>query len=181
MLHSTPATLALFERLDGGDCFAAYRAVAGVSRPAGRPGRGVWLTARVGQDELLNALAVLHFTGVDVSLGIGGDRVDPMQLAGVAAVAAERTRQGAILAVENPNHVVGAVGGQHVFLLRVARQGEVIDRPARRILQIPNAAAVRTARLRRRMHEPTGHELSLLGEDLNAVAAALADVNQTVA
>jgi hypothetical protein len=30
-------------------------------------------------------------------------------------------------------------------------------------------------------HEPTGHELSLLGEDLNAVAAALADVNQTVA
>jgi hypothetical protein len=56
---------------------------------AGRPGRGVWLPARVGQDEFLNALAVLHFAGVNVSFGIGGDRVDPMQLAGVAAVAAE--------------------------------------------------------------------------------------------
>src|SRR5579864_8533656 len=100
-----------------------------------------------------------------------------MELAGVAAVAAERAYDLAVFAVENPNCVIGAVGYQNVLLLRVVRQGEVINRAARRIGRAPDTAALGAARLRRGVHEETGDELSLLGEHLDAVAAALADVD----
>ena len=111
---------------------------------------------RIGQDEFLNPLAVFDFAGIQVAFRIHRDRINPVELAGVSAIAAERARQRAFLAVENPDHIIGAVGGEQILLLRVVREGEVVDGSARRVLHAPDAAAVGTAGLRRGMDEETG-------------------------
>ena len=104
-----------------------------------------------------------------------------MELSRVAAVAAERSGERAVAAVVDPHHVVRAVGDEHVPLLRIAGEREMIHSAARRRRRAPDAAAVRPARLRGRMHEPLPDELPLLGEHLHAIAAALAHIDETVA
>src|ERR1700688_671271 len=94
---------------------------------------------------------------------------------------AERPHELSVFAIENPNHVVGTVRNQNIFLLGIGGKREVIDRAARRIGHAPDSAAVRAARLRRGVNPELLHKFALLGEDLNAVAAAFADVDESVA
>src|ERR1700692_2919160 len=51
---------------------------------------GMWpgLPVSICQDEFLNAFPGIHFTGVKVSLGVHGDRIDPMELPRHTAVVA---------------------------------------------------------------------------------------------
>src|SRR5258708_40261046 len=103
-----------------------------------------------------------------------------MELASLTAVATEGTGDCAGLAVENPNHVIGAVGHQQVFLLRVMREGKVIDRPARRSFHAPDASTVFPASLGRGMHEEAGYEFSLPSKYLDSIASAFADIDQPI-
>jgi hypothetical protein len=53
-----------------------------------RPG----LSVAIFQDKFLSPFPGIYFTGVDVPLGIHGDRIDPMELPRHPAVVADRTR-----------------------------------------------------------------------------------------
>src|ERR1700730_364887 len=97
------------------------------------------------------------------------------------AGAAERANQFSVFTIENPNHVVGAVRDQNVFLLGIGGKREVIDRAARWIGHAPDSTAVRAAGLRRGVNPELLYKFALLGEDLNPVAAAFADVDEAVA
>src|SRR6202030_2625996 len=132
-------------------------------------------------DEFLNALAIFDFARVDIALRVHGDGVDPVELAGIMAGAAERANQFSVVAIEDPHHVVGAVRNQNIFLLRIGGKREVVNRATRRIGHTPDSAAVRAARLRRGMNPELLYKFALLGEDLNTVAAAFADVDKSVA
>ena len=109
------------ERLQdqGGGCAAAGRnqslSVDACRLVVGmRPGSSV----SIGQNEFLNAFAGIHFTRIEVSVRVHGDRVDPVELPRHAAVVADRAHHSAVFAVMNPDLVVGAVCDQHVLLLR---------------------------------------------------------------
>ena len=73
---------------------------------------GTPLSVSICQDELLNPFAVFDFASVDVSFRVDGDRINPMELPRVMAIPAERAHHRAIFTVQDPNHVVGAVGNQ---------------------------------------------------------------------
>src|SRR4029077_19708326 len=132
-------------------------------------------------DKFLNAFAVFDFARVDIALRVHGDGVDPVKLAGIMACAAERPHELSVVAIEDPHHVVGAVRDQNMFLLGIGGKREVIHRAARRISHAPDSAAVRAARLCRGVNPELLHKFALLGEYLNPVAAAFADVDKTVA
>src|ERR1019366_2065378 len=91
--------------------------------------------------------------------------MQPVKLAGVAAVAAEAADDLAVLALQDPHHVVDDVADDEVFLLRVAREMQ---------------RAGRTAFADRTVDKKLLDEFALLGEDLDAVAAAVADVDHAV-
>src|SRR5688572_28616445 len=102
-----------------------------------------WLVRLGGQHrhKFLDALSVLDLAGINIPLRVHLDRVDPVELAGIAAVASERPERAAILPVEYPDAVVRPVGDKDVFLFGVARKRQVIDRAARRAGHVPDAAA----------------------------------------
>src|ERR1700730_11313035 len=122
--------------------------------------------------ELLNAFAVFDLTHVDIALGVHGDGIDPMKLSRIMAGAAERTYYDAIGAIEDPHHVVGAIGNQNIPLLRIGGKREVIYGPAGGIRHAPDSTTVRAAGLCRGVDPELLYKFALLGEDLNAVAAA---------
>src|SRR5258708_5602281 len=132
----------------------------------------------VRQNELLNAFAGIHFAGIDIPARIHGDRIDPMELPRHTAVVADGARDRAGHAVVDPDLVIGAVDDEHVLLLRVMGKREVVNGSAHAEHQAAGSPALRPAGGRRGMHEEAADELSLLGEDLHAIAAALADVDQ---
>src|SRR4051812_423706 len=63
----------------------------------------------VGRLELLHALGVVDLAGIDVALGVGGDAVDPVEVAGVAARPAEAADHLAVAAAQDAQQVVLAV------------------------------------------------------------------------
>ena len=65
--------------------------------------------------ELLDSFGLLDFAGVDVPLRVHRDGVDPVELAGVAAVAPEGPERLAALAIEDPHAVVGPVRDIQIF------------------------------------------------------------------
>src|SRR5579859_56486 len=104
-----------------------------------------------------------------------------MELPGIMAGTAERPYELSVFAIEDPHRVVGAVRNQNIFLPGIGGKREVVNRAARRIGHAPDSAAVRAAGLRRGMNPELLHKFTLLGEDLNPVAAAFADVDESVA
>src|SRR4051794_24943446 len=90
--------------------------------------RAIWRDDRVGEwpppgqlpaHELLDALAVADFRGVDVALRVGGDVVEEDELAGVVADAAEAADLFQRAAVEDVHAAIAGVGQEEQFLLRI--------------------------------------------------------------
>src|SRR5215467_1857432 len=104
------------------------------------------LSVSVRQHKLLSALTGIHFAGIDVSLGVHGNRVDPMELASHAAIIANGPDDVALFSVMDPDLVVRAVCNQHVLLIRVMRERKIIDRPAHAVEEAARSAAFRSAR-----------------------------------
>src|SRR6185437_12665054 len=120
---------------------------------------------RVGQLEFLNALGVVDLAGIDVARFVDCHGVYPVELAGIAAAAAEVADHAAVLALENADFVVLAVGIQQIGLFRVGPDGEIPDRAiAERVLLV----------------EPFLDEGAVLLEHLDAVLRTVADVDQAV-
>src|SRR5580704_4612917 len=59
--------------------------------------------------EFLDSLAAEGFAGEDISFGVGGDAVDRVEFAGLAAAVAETGQHFHRLAIENVNCVVRAI------------------------------------------------------------------------
>src|SRR5262245_16206796 len=132
-------------------------------------------------NELLDALVLLDFAREDVALRVHHDRIDPMELAGIGAVPAEAADRLAAGAIEDPYLVVGAVSHIEKFLLRVARDRQLVGGPAQReVLAVETAAVLRALRGRIRRHVELLQELAVGREHLDAVLSALADVDLAV-
>src|SRR5215472_18557679 len=132
---------------------------------AASPDSATFLASSPHRNELLHALPGIDLPGVEVALRIHGGDVEKMKLPAAMAVMADLVDDLAGFALELPHHVVHDVGDEDVFLARVRRE---IDRARR-------AAAQRLVGDDELLEEP-----ALLGEDLDAVAAAIADVKETV-
>ena len=76
----------------------------------------------VHQRELLHAFAGIHFARVEVALGIDGQRVDPVELAGHAAVIADFADLFPRFPIVNPDLVVSPIGDEDVLFLSVVRK-----------------------------------------------------------
>src|SRR5690349_11318778 len=116
--------------------------------------------------ESLHALSAIGFGGVDVALGIRGDTVDRVELAGLAAAVAEAGQDFHRLAQHDVNLLVGSVRQVDVLLLRILGERDVPRRPvAERVLG----------------DEYFLDELAVRSEYLNAIVHAVADVQHAVA
>src|ERR1044071_1797645 len=73
-------------------------------------------------EELLRALAGVDFGRVDVALRVDGEVVDPVELAGAPAVAAEAAQDAPGVAEQVPHDVVLAVRGVEKGLRGVRRK-----------------------------------------------------------
>src|ERR1700758_1581588 len=89
----------------------------------------------------------------------------PVKLPGVAAATPKAADHRAVLAADDADLVVLAVGGQQIGLLRVRPEREVPDR---------------TVAERALLEEPLPHEGAVLLENLDAVVDAVADIDQAV-
>src|SRR5689334_16306591 len=78
--------------------------------------------------ELLDAFSLVGLRRVDVALRVGRDAVDRVELAGLASAVAEARQLRHRLPIEDVNLLVGAVGEEEVFLLRVTGEGDVPGR-----------------------------------------------------
>src|SRR3990167_8755630 len=74
------------------------------------------------EHELLHTLAGLHFTRVDVPLRVGGNHVEPVELAGPVAGAPDAAEDLPVLPVQDPDRVVLDVGDEHVALPGIGRE-----------------------------------------------------------
>src|SRR5436305_14062992 len=91
--------------------------------------------------------------------------MNPMELSGIAAVMPETSDHAAILALQDPDFIVLAIGIQEIGLLGVGPDRKVPDRTvAERVLLI----------------EPLLDEGAVLLEHLDPVLGAIADINQAV-
>src|SRR5580765_4933289 len=116
-------------------------------------------------DELLQPLPLVRLGGVEVAFRIRGDAVNAEELSRLAAAVAEVGDLFQRLAQDDAHLLVAAVGHEEVALLRVARERDVPDRAL-------GKAAPRVPLL--------FHELAVLGEHLQPVGLAIADVDEAV-
>src|SRR3954447_19621740 len=87
--------------------------------------------------ELLDAFSGIDLGGVDVALRVDRHGVNPVELAGVAAVMAERSGHTAVIPFQDPDLVVLAVGAEQIALPRVRPDCDVPHRAvAERVLFI---------------------------------------------
>src|SRR5215472_1621282 len=142
----------------------SWRHVSLDRRPAVAQVQALFQRVR-GQPEFLDALGVVDFAGIDVTELVHGHGMDPVELAGVAAAAAEPADHAAILALQNAYLVVLPVGVQQISLLGIGPDREVPRRAiAERVL----------------LKEPLLHEGAVLLEDLDTVLRAVADIDLAV-
>src|SRR5262245_33922224 len=130
--------------------------------------------------ELLHAFAGFDLAGVDVPLRVGGDAVDEVELPGHPSVVPNRADGHAGLPVDDPDLVIGAVRHEHEVLPRTRGECQVEHRPTWTVLVAAWSAALAAAGRRRCMNPELRDEFSLLGEDLDPVVAAIANVHETI-
>jgi hypothetical protein len=81
-------------------------------------------------NESLDAFALENLAGVDDSFGVHGNHVEPEELAAVLAHAAHLTDDFAVVAVQEPDVVVGEIGDVQQPLLPVGREHHAAGRAA---------------------------------------------------
>src|SRR3954464_8040215 len=118
-----------------------------------------------GQPELLDTLSGVNLGGIHVALAVDRHGMDPVELPGIAAVAPEAADDGAVIAPDDADLVVFAVGTEQIALFRIGPDRDVPNRAiAERVL----------------FEEPLLDERSVLPEYLNAIVDAVADIDQAV-
>src|SRR6185503_2182960 len=147
---------------------ALERCTALLRRVRSRPDRAL-VRFRHGAHPLVEEpLQTFSFPGlrrVDVPLRIGRDAVHAVELAGLPPAVAEAGQLLQRLPIDDADDVVHAVGHVDVLLLRVLRERDVPYR----------ARALRVLR-----EEAFLHELALGREHLQAIADAVADVDEPI-
>src|SRR5450631_1393242 len=118
-----------------------------------------------GQRELLDTLSSVDLGGIHVSLAVDRHGVNPVELSGIAAVPPEAADDGAVIAADDADLVVLAIGAEQIALLRI--------RPDR---DIPNRAIAERGLL----EEPFLDEGAVLPEYLDTVIDAIADIDEPV-
>src|SRR5215813_7002529 len=116
-------------------------------------------------DKLLHPLSFVGLGGVEVPLGIGGDAVYSVELAGLAPAVAEVGELLHGLAQDDPHLLVLAVGEEHEALLRILRKRDVPRRS--RPQRLPGVPLLL-------------HELAFRREHLHAIALAVAHVDEVI-
>src|ERR1700733_13498906 len=84
------------------------------------------LSQRVrGQLEFLDALSGVDLAGIDIALGVDRHGVNPVKLPGIAAVAAKAADHAAVVALDDADLVVLAIGAQQVTLFRIGPDRDI--------------------------------------------------------
>jgi hypothetical protein len=73
----------------------------------------------VQQNELLNSFAGVDLSSIEIALRVGNYLMQPVKLAGVAAIVSRLAHDSAICASQCPDHIVPAVSDKQVFLILV--------------------------------------------------------------
>src|ERR1700682_2767757 len=110
-------------------------------------------------------MALVGFSGVEVSLRIAGDDVDTVEHSGLAASVAERRELLEGVSTQDVDQLVFPVSDVQVRLLRIRREREVPDRPSITCF-LGNKGLLQ--------------ELARLREYLNPVALSIADVHEVI-
>src|SRR4029077_4709434 len=114
----------------------------------------------------LQAFAGIDFARIEVAARIELADVHPVEFAGAAAGPAAGADNGAIVAADDVQNVVGAIDHDEVVLFLVARRER--DAPGR-------AGAARLG-----VEHELPHEAAVLAEDLDAIVGAVADIDEAV-
>src|SRR5712691_6497043 len=147
----------------GGSVAPSPRADKGGARV--RRARSLRHGERTLEDELLSALPGVHLGRVDIAPGVHGEVVHPVERTRLAPVPPKLCEDFAALAQERPHVVVLTVGVVEPGLGRVVRD-----------VHVPHRAAA----ARRGRDDELLDEGAVLLEDLDAVVAPVADVEEPV-
>src|SRR5215831_2413631 len=144
---------------------------------------GAAATLRAEADELLNALSRIDLGRVEVAAGIETDLVQPMELAGFASAASDSAELLQRVALEDVDRHVGVVADVEARLRRVGREihrhrgsRQAVGLHRDELFLHEAALAGGAARIRAWLAEVGIAAV----EDLHAIVAAVADVNQAV-
>src|SRR6185503_15313616 len=116
--------------------------------------------------------------GVHVALRVNRDAADGEELSRVTSTAAERADRRERVALQDVDLLVVAVGDEHVALLGVIREREIPRRAMRRD-DAELSGDRRAERVLR--HDGFLHERAIFAKYLDAIAAAVADIDLAVA
>jgi len=119
----------------------------------------------VHQNEFLKPFASVNFPGIEIAARIRNQLVKPMKLPGIAAVVPRLALNGPVVSPNGPNDIVFTVGYQQKLLALVGRKREL---------------PYRTDPQRFRAQSELLNELPLLGEHLDAVVDAIADIDKPI-
>src|SRR4051794_25771503 len=78
-----------------------------------------------GQPELLDTLSSINLGGIHVALAVDRHGMDPVELPGIAAVAPEAADDRAVVAPDDADLVVLAVGAEQIALLWIGPYRDV--------------------------------------------------------
>ena len=124
----------------------------------------ILLILKIEPSEFLHALAGIHLGSEDISLSVDSDVVQRRKLANLAARPAEATERFLRGVVDDAHLAIHPVDHVDELLFFVWREYEVVDRSSS-----PSDLLVDVLR----------YETPILMEDLHAIVAAVANVNQT--
>ena len=119
----------------------------------------------VHQNEFLKPFASVNFPGIEIAARIRNQLVKPMKLPGIAAVVSRLALNGPVFSPNGPNDIVFTVGYQQKLLALVGRKREL---------------PYRTDPQRFRAQSELLNEFPLLGEHLDAVVDAIADIDKPI-
>ena len=72
--------------------------------------------------KFLSSRRAIHFAGINISVGIDGYHVRPVELASLAAAASKSAQFRQVLTVDHVDDVIAEIGDVHATLLRVGRE-----------------------------------------------------------
>ena len=116
-------------------------------------------------DEFLHSLSMLDFCRIDITSGIHGYVMDPVELSGITTAAAEMVNNSQILPVQYPYALGCAIGTIEERLLRIVRKINIHYGPI--ASRIPGDKCF-------------FHKLTILMKNLDPIVDPVAFVNKTL-